>query len=59
MGTAEETYTWKPSSIKNAHNLCEKKDDCGNINKQYNVSNVLLSWSKDRMNARTIIYNFT
>ena len=59
MGTEEETYTWKPSSIKNADQLCQEKDDCGNVSKQYNVSNKLLTWTKDRMNARTIIYNFS
>ena len=29
MGKPDESYTWKPNTIKGANTLCDEKDDCG------------------------------
>ena len=58
MGKPDESYTWKPNTIKGADTLCDEKDDCGSLKSQYNVSNKLLSWSKSQPTVRTTMFNF-
>ena len=58
MGKSDESYTWKPNTIKGADTLCDEKDDCGSLKSQYNVSNKLLSWSKSQPTVRTTMFNF-
>jgi len=59
MGKPDESYTWKPNTIKGADTLCDEKDDCGSLKSQYNVSNKLLEWSKSQPTVRTTMFNFT
>ena len=54
----DTTYKWKPSQIKNADNLCDEKEECGNIRDQYNVSNKLLSWTKTQVTDRQSLFEF-
>merc|ERR1712113_1058159 len=50
-------FKWKPNKIKNADQLCEEKDDCGRVQDKYNVTNKLLSWTKEK-DGRSVHYTF-
>jgi len=54
----DDSYKWKPKSIKGADGLCEKKERCGRPQDQYNLTNILLSWTKTQTNKRTTTFTY-